>query len=294
MNKEEQMKSTSMDADRPEEGLVDQAKHVLSTVSDKAMEQVSEGLDTQRDKAVKKIGGLAEAIRWGSGLLKDVGPLGKVSSRAADGIEDVANFFENKQVGDVVRDVERFARREPAMFLGAAFALGLIGGRFLKSSTPRAAGVGGEPRHEAYGYGYAHEEEEYGAYGADGADFEPFDDIYAADELESDMPRRTTSTYTQTQARTQPRFEQTRRPEPPKKAAFKSEPLKTEAPKTEPMMKTEPLKPTAPRTPSTAPSTSASVSPSTATSGSTSGSIKPSPIVNAGTDTKPTNGIVGS
>ena len=62
---------------------------------------------------------------------------GDVAGRAADGIEKVAEFFEDKQIGDVVRDVERFARKEPALFVGAAFALGLIGGRFLKSSAPR-------------------------------------------------------------------------------------------------------------------------------------------------------------
>jgi hypothetical protein len=134
----EQQKKTSMSGEA-QDGLVDQAKHVMSTVAEKVGEQVSHGIEGQRDKAVQKVAGVAEAIRWGSGLLKNVGPLGEVSEKAADGVENVASFFENKQVGDIVRDVEGFARREPAIFFGAAFALGLIGGRFLKSSAHRSS-----------------------------------------------------------------------------------------------------------------------------------------------------------
>jgi len=61
----------------------------------------------------------------------------------ADGIEKVASFFEGNNIGQIGADVERFARREPAIFLGAAFAIGLIGGRFLKSSARKASSFEG-------------------------------------------------------------------------------------------------------------------------------------------------------
>jgi hypothetical protein len=35
----------------------------------------------------------------------------------------------------MVRNVEDFARRQPALFIGGAFMLGLLGARFLKSSA---------------------------------------------------------------------------------------------------------------------------------------------------------------
>ena len=121
--------------------VVDQAKqavsHVVSDVAGQAREQVNAQFDTRKDKALETIGNVASAIRDTSDKLKGVGPLGDVAGRAADGIENVASFFEGKQISDIVRDVERFARREPAIFLGATFALGLIGGRFLKSSVSR-------------------------------------------------------------------------------------------------------------------------------------------------------------
>jgi hypothetical protein len=98
-----------------------------------------------RDEQVDEHEQPATAIRETSDKLKGVGPLGAVAGRAADGIESVAEFFEGKQIGDVVREVEKFACREPALFVGAAFALGLIGGRFLKSShRSGATGAGGQ------------------------------------------------------------------------------------------------------------------------------------------------------
>ena len=39
----------------------------------------------------------------------------------------------------MVTQVEQYARRQPAIFLGGAFALGLLGARFLKSSNPQTA-----------------------------------------------------------------------------------------------------------------------------------------------------------
>ena len=138
-------KSSMQNPSSIEDGkIVDQAKqaitHVASDVASQAKEQVNAQFDTRKDKAVETIGNVATAIRETGDKLKGVGPLGDVAGRAADGMEKVADFFDGKQIGDVVRDVERFARREPALFLGAAFALGLIGGRFLKSSIPRTGG----------------------------------------------------------------------------------------------------------------------------------------------------------
>jgi len=138
-------KSSMQNQSAHEDGkIVDQAKqavsHVATNVASQAKEQVNAQFDTRKDKAVETIGNVATAIRETGDKLKGVGPLGDVAGRAAEGMEKVADFFEGKQIGDVVRDVERFARREPALFLGAAFALGLIGGRFLKSSVPRSSG----------------------------------------------------------------------------------------------------------------------------------------------------------
>ena len=151
MNDSEQKKSSDIQgASGAEPGgkrepIVEQAKHALTNVAGQAREQVNDRIDARKDRAVETMTGVAGAIRETSEKLDGMGPLGDVAGRAAEGIERLARFFEGRQVTDLVRDVERFARREPAIFLGAAFVAGLIGGRFLKSSTrrPESASVGG-------------------------------------------------------------------------------------------------------------------------------------------------------
>jgi len=52
----------------------------------------------------------------------------------------------------LLADVQQLARRQPAVFIGSAFELGLVGARFLKSSQP-PGGVrpGIESRRSQYG-----------------------------------------------------------------------------------------------------------------------------------------------
>lgn len=143
MNKSTMSFPVSKDQDAKIVGQAKQAvTHIASNVASQARDQVSTQFEAQKDKAVDTMTTVATAMRETSDKLKGVGPLGEAAGRAADGIEKVADFFEGKQIGDVVRDVESFAKREPALFIGAAFALGVLGGRFLKSSAHRTSDVG--------------------------------------------------------------------------------------------------------------------------------------------------------
>jgi hypothetical protein len=56
--------------------------------------------------------------------------------RAADGVERFATYLQDANVDDVIDSVHEFARRQPAAFIGGAFALGFLASRFLKASTP--------------------------------------------------------------------------------------------------------------------------------------------------------------
>jgi hypothetical protein len=127
-----------------DEGLVDQAKHVVENVvgnvAEQARAQVTTGVTAQKDKAVDTMSGVADALRQTRGGMKDAGPLPMLADQAADTVERVADYLQSKTLGDLVGEVERFARREPAIFLGGAFAIGLLGGRFLKSSAPTRTG----------------------------------------------------------------------------------------------------------------------------------------------------------
>lgn len=189
MNKPSMNTKTTTSAENgTQEAVLDQAKHAVSNVAAQARDQVTDQLSTQfdsrKDKAVETIGNVADAIRGTSDKLKGVGPLGDVAERAADGIQSVATFFEGKQIGDIVRDVNRFARREPAIFLGAAFAIGLIGGRFLKSSAPRETASS-----QAYAGQGGGTYDRYEASFDSSYDDVGYDDTFLShDDLESEIP----------------------------------------------------------------------------------------------------------
>jgi hypothetical protein len=66
------------------------------------------------------------------------------SETAAEKLRTAADYFNTHDVNTMYRDVEGIARRNPAVFLGGAFALGFIAARFLRSSSPGAGqGISG-------------------------------------------------------------------------------------------------------------------------------------------------------
>lgn len=138
------------------EGIVDQAKQAVENVAGQAREQVTTQVAAQKDKAAGAIGGVADALRQTSGSMKQSGPLPAIADQAADTVDRIAEYLQSRNLGDLIGEVERFARREPAIFLGSAFAMGLLGGRFLKSSPQHQ--YGGEMDRFVYDEDYDREE----------------------------------------------------------------------------------------------------------------------------------------
>jgi len=60
--------------------------------------------------------------------------IANVTDMAADRVRQLSDYLRRHEVEDLMDDVEDFARRQPALVLGGAFALGVLTARFLKSS----------------------------------------------------------------------------------------------------------------------------------------------------------------
>jgi len=124
-------------------GLVDQAKETAgqayNTVTDKAAGKI----DEQKATLADGLSSVANSIRQASDNLaapqvdnQIAQYAGQYTRTAAEKVDQVAKYFETHDTRAMVRDVEGFARRNPAIFIGAAFGLGILAARFLKSSTP--------------------------------------------------------------------------------------------------------------------------------------------------------------
>jgi len=118
--------------------IIDQAQEKVGEVADKVKEQASSQISSQKDKAAESLGNVADAIRQTGEQLRQneqVAPVAQYADQLAQGVEMVSNYLRSKSLPDIVGEVERFARREPALFLGGALTIGLLAGRFLRSSS---------------------------------------------------------------------------------------------------------------------------------------------------------------
>jgi hypothetical protein len=124
----------------------------------KVREQATAQLSSQKDKATEGLGSVAQAVRETTQHLRDNQheTVAHYAEQAAEQIERFSQGLKNKDVGELMNDAQRLARRQPALFVGGAFALGLLGARFLKSSSPDDRDAYGS--YGATGYG--------GSYGA--------------------------------------------------------------------------------------------------------------------------------
>ena len=119
------------------------ASEALGTVKEKATTKIEE----QKSALAQNLGSVADTIRNVGGNLKNeagednpvVSTVAKYGDSLAGQVEQFSDYLEKHNVSDMLREVERFARRNPAYFIGGAFLLGLLGARFLKSSSPNQA-----------------------------------------------------------------------------------------------------------------------------------------------------------
>lgn len=112
-----------------------EAEQLASDAATRTTGWVQSRLDTQKERAADSLSSIAETLRsTGQQLEGKPAAASEYVQRAADQVEDFAYYLRQRDVGEIVDEAEDFARRQPGIFLGAAFSLGLLGARFLKSS----------------------------------------------------------------------------------------------------------------------------------------------------------------
>jgi hypothetical protein len=112
--------------------LTDSAKGLASDASEKLRSAV----ETQKTAGAAYIGGLAAAVRRAAGEFDQEIPQAANYIRGAAGaIDDFSDALRRRDLSQLVRDVQGFARSQPSAFLGAALIAGFAAVRFLKSSA---------------------------------------------------------------------------------------------------------------------------------------------------------------
>lgn len=139
-----------------QDGMKDQAaakvQDAASVAQEKASKLREEGsvrlrdqFDQRSTRAGTQVRSLGEALRRsGNDLSSDGdGSAAQLTGQAADGIERLGSYLEEKSGDELMRDIETFARRRPWMLAGLAMVAGAAAARFMKASSER--------RYDSYG-----------------------------------------------------------------------------------------------------------------------------------------------
>jgi hypothetical protein len=127
--------------------LSTEVRHVATDLAGEAKKTAESKLGAGKDFAAEHLGSVADALRKTSHELRtNDSAVTDYVDMAASSVEKVSNYVQTRTLSQLMGDAEAFARREPAVFLGGAFFLGMLGGRFLKSASPARPQVGGQHR----------------------------------------------------------------------------------------------------------------------------------------------------
>jgi hypothetical protein len=113
-------------------------KDTASQTLDQVKEQGKSQIAGQKDKAADTISGVAQAMRQTGSNLRgsDQDYVAQFVDQAATRLEEFSSSLRNKDVNELIWEAQGFARRQPALFFGGAFLLGLFAARFFKSAPP--------------------------------------------------------------------------------------------------------------------------------------------------------------
>jgi hypothetical protein len=100
-----------------------------------ARESVRSVLNERQTATAADIGDFARALRSAARQIEHNATAARVAEQTANGLERLSGTLRGKDLNTLVRDIESFARAQPAVFLGAAVAAGFLAARFLKSSS---------------------------------------------------------------------------------------------------------------------------------------------------------------
>ena len=124
--------------------VIEQTAEQLGDTAVQVKQQATSAFVDQRDKAVSGLSGLADALRQTARSLSEAAdgdgdsqvPAGiaPLVDEAAERLSQSAEFLRDKDITGLLSEAQQLARKQPALFMGGMFAVGLIGARLLKGA----------------------------------------------------------------------------------------------------------------------------------------------------------------
>ncbi len=113
----------------------DEADHLATRAADIGFKQADRG----REQAADGVAKVAQTIRRVSSDIEGQPAIADAATGAADQADRFAAYLREHDARDMINSVEDAARRQPLLFLGAAFALGVAASRLVKAAGSGSA-----------------------------------------------------------------------------------------------------------------------------------------------------------
>jgi ElaB/YqjD/DUF883 family membrane-anchored ribosome-binding protein len=136
-----------------QQGLADQASEKVQDATAVAQEKAAElreqgsarlreQFDQRSTQAGSQVRSLADALRRSGNDLQNEGNTSgaRVAGQAADRVERLGSYLEQKSGDELMRDIETFARRRPWLLAGLGMLAGVAAARFVKASSEERYG----------------------------------------------------------------------------------------------------------------------------------------------------------
>jgi len=101
----------------------------------RARTEMADQARTQQKRAASGLFAVADEAARIADRGGESGPVTRVVQDASGRIAQAGRWLEDREPGQLLDDVKRYARRHPGAFLLAAAALGVVAGRFAKDLT---------------------------------------------------------------------------------------------------------------------------------------------------------------
>jgi hypothetical protein len=134
----EELKAASQDVVRDAQAAGQTLRQEASGLAGTIKQGLSEQAARQKNGIADRLNAVAERANRTAGDLRQDEPwLGNLLGRGADELAGMAEELRRQDIGDLMGSVELFARRQPALFMGATVALGF--------ALTRVVGAGAVP-----------------------------------------------------------------------------------------------------------------------------------------------------
>jgi hypothetical protein len=118
----------------------DEGTGAVRSMASGATEKLMNTAEQQKRAGADYMSGVADSVRRAAGEFDEQLPqAARYIRRAADQMEEMSDSFRRREMRQMLSDVQSFARRQPAAFLGVSLIAGFAAMRFLKSSSPAAS-----------------------------------------------------------------------------------------------------------------------------------------------------------